>query len=169
MGELNKKYEGFEDVTEDCELDWDSEIENDSPGFVLLPEGDYNFVVGRYERGRHNGSEKLPPCDKAILYIEIDGGQVGSVTIKHNLFLHKRTEGMLCAFFAAIGQRKHGEKVRMKWITVPGSTGRLKLGIREWKTESGEVRQSNQIKKFYDPEESPEPKVEQTSFKPGEF
>ena len=27
------------------ELDWDSEIENESPEFVLLPEGEYEFEV----------------------------------------------------------------------------------------------------------------------------
>lgn len=93
------------------ELGWDDEIEKDGPEFVLLPEGDYSFEVVGFERARHNGSEKLPACNKAVLTIRLtsDDGEK-STTIKHNLFLHSKTEGMLCAFFTAIGQRKKGEK-----------------------------------------------------------
>ncbi len=129
------------------ELGWDDQIENDGPEFVLLPEGDYNFEVVSFERGRHNGSEKLPPCNKAAVYIKIQGEE-GETVIKHNLFLHSKTEGMLCAFFTAIGQRKHGEKVTMNWNAVPGSVGRCKVGIKKY-----EGKDYNEIKKFYEPTE----------------
>ena len=48
------------------ELDWDDSIEKDSD-YVLLPEGDYEFVVESVERARHPGSDKIPPCNKAIV------------------------------------------------------------------------------------------------------
>ena len=112
------------------ELGWDDEIEKESD-FILLPEGDYRFTVTGFERARHEGSEKLPPCNKAILSLRISTSE-GDVTIKHNLFLHTKTEGMLSAFFCAIGQKKHGEKLRMNWQTVIGATGRCKIGIRKW-------------------------------------
>lgn len=104
------------------EFDWNDSIENDGNEYVLLPEGDYNFEVINFERSRHNGSEKLPPCNKAVLTIRLtsdDGQQMSSV--QHNLFLHSKTEGMLCAFFTAIGQRKKGEKINMNWNLVVGS------------------------------------------------
>ena len=63
------------------ELGWNDVIENDSPEFVILPDGDYNFEVVDFERGRHNGSEKLPPCNKAIVHIRIEG-IIGIVTGK---------------------------------------------------------------------------------------
>ena len=44
------------------ELDWNDEIEKDSD-FTLLPEGDYDFTVESFERGRHPGSDKLPAED----------------------------------------------------------------------------------------------------------
>ena len=85
------------------ELGWDDTITKDSNEFILLPEGEYNFTVESFDRGRHNGSEKLPPCNKAILKIRISSPQ-GEVTLTHNLFLHTITEGMLSSFFEKEGR-----------------------------------------------------------------
>jgi len=137
------------------ELGWDDQIEHDGQDFVIFPEGDYNFEVIEFERGRHNGSDKLPPCNKATVHLKIQGPEGVSV-IRHNLFLHSTTEGMLCAFFTAIGQRKKGEKVSMNWNKVVGSGGRAKVGIRKWKNDQGEEKTFNEIKKFYEPEDGPQ-------------
>lgn len=144
------------------ELGWEDQIEKDSSDFVTLPEGDYDFEVIAFERSRHNGSDKLPPCNKAIITIKCEGPE-GVSTIRHNLFLHTITEGMLSAFFVGIGQKKHGEKLTMNWNTVVGSTGRCKLGIKKWTNDQGEEKVFNEIKKFY------EPTTQQTVFKPGTF
>lgn len=144
-------------MDQEKELQWDDTIEKESSEFILLPEGDYEFMVESFERTRHNGSEKLPPCNKAILRLRIDTQQ-GTVYINHNLFLHTITEGMLSAFFSSIGQKKKGEPLRMNWSRVPGSTGRAKVGIR---TYNGQ--QYNEIKRFYPNE------VTVPSFKVGEF
>ncbi len=130
------------------EFGWDDQIENDGPEFVLLSEGDYEFEVTEFERARHGGSDKLPPCNKAIVTIRVEGIE-GTTSIKHNLFLHSKTEGMLCAFFTAIGQRKRGEKLTMNWNKVVGSKGRCKLGVKTYND-----KQYNEIKKFYEPSES---------------
>lgn len=137
------------------ELSWDDNIEKDSDEFVVLPEGDYEFIVESYERARHPGSEKLPACNKAIVKLRIDS-QYGTAFINHNLFLHTNTEGMLSAFFTAIGQKKKGEALRMNWNSVPGSTGRVHVKPKEYNG-----RQYNDIKKFYPKEEK--------QFKAGEF
>lgn len=136
----------------DRELGWDDEIEKDSGDFLLLPEGDYDFVVESFERGRHNGSEKLPACNKAMLKLRIDTPD-GTALINHNLFLHTKTEGMISAFFTSIGQKKKGEKIKMNWNAVIGAKGRCKVDIREWIGTDGEKRQSNEIKRFYPFEE----------------
>ncbi len=146
---------------EEKELQWDDMITKDASDFLLLPEGDYNFMVESFERGRHGGSEKLPPCNKAILTLRIDAPE-GTAKITHNLFLHSKTEGMLSAFFTCIGQKKKGEPLKMNWGAVPGSTGRCKVGIHPYKNRDGEERKSNDIKKFYPKEEGP-------AFKAGEF
>lgn len=145
----------------DRELQWDDTIERDASEFTLLPDGDYNFTVESFERARHNGSDNLPACNKAILKLRITAKE-GETLLTHNLFLHTKTEGLLSAFFSSIGQKKKGEPLRMDWNMVPGSTGRLKLGIRDYKNKDGEDRKSNEIKKFYPKEEGP-------AFKAGEF
>lgn len=150
------------EVNMDRELGWDDFIEHDSPDFIILPEGDYDFEIIEFERGRHNGSEKLPPCNKAIVHIKIEGKE-GISVIRHQLFLHTITEGLLCDFFMGIGQRKKGEKLKMNWNQVVGSKGRAKIGIRKWTNDSGEERTFNEIKRFYEPSD------QQTIFTPGSF
>lgn len=131
------------------ELGWDDTIEKDSD-FTLLPDGDYDFIVESFERGRHAGSEKLPPCNKAIVKIRIDAPE-GATIISHQLFLHTVTEGMLSAFFASIGQKKKGEKATMNWSLVPTSTGRAKIGSHT--NPNDPDKKYNEIKKFYPKEE----------------
>lgn len=146
------------------ELGWNDTIQHDSE-FEVLPEGDYTFEVTSFERGRHPGSDKLPPCNKAILTLRVQGnGHTG--TIVHNLFLHTKTEGMICSFFVSIGQRKKGEALVMDWSKVVGATGMCKVTLRNWTGRDGQQMQSNQISKFYPPEEAP---AATPGYTPGEF
>lgn len=145
----------------DREFNWDDIIENDGGEYILLPEGDYDFKVLSFERERHQGSAKLPPCNKAVLNIEVTSPQ-GKATIRHNLFLHSKCEGLLCAFFSSIGQRKRGEKLQMNWNSVTGATGKCKVKIHTWTKDDGSQGQSNEISKFYEKEEKP-------TFTPGAF
>ncbi len=137
----------------DRELGWDDEIKEDGPQFTLLPVGEYNFTVEKFERGRHNGSENLPPCNKAVLTLKIDGGEHGTTTINnHNLFLHSKTEGFLSNFFTGIGQKKEGEAVRMNWNAVIGAKGRCKVVHNKYMSK-GEERINNQVDTFLPYEE----------------
>ena len=54
------------------ELDWESEIVNDAQEFILLEDGDYNFTVMAVERGRFNGSDKMPACNVAKVKLKIE-------------------------------------------------------------------------------------------------
>lgn len=133
--------------------DWNDTIGVEEQGseYVVLPEGDYNFVVKSFERGRHEGSEKLPPCNKAVLSIEVSDG-TNRTTIRHNLFLHSKCAGMLCEFFGAIGQHKHGEQLRMDWSRVVGSSGRCKVIVDSFTSrKTGEILKNNKIRRFYEP------------------
>ncbi len=136
------------------EMGWDDVITEES-SFVLLPEGDYSFTVKDFKRERHipkSADAKLPACNKAVLTIEVDGKDKGKATITHNLFLHQSVEGLLSAFFISIGQKKHGEPLRMDWSKVVGANGRCKVGIRSWENRNnGEKMQSNEIKRFLEP------------------
>lgn len=130
------------------ELGWEDEIEKEGGSFVLLPPGDYNFTVSKFERGRFQGSDKMPPCNQAKLEITIHSPEHGDVTIFHNLMLHTKTEGFLSNFFTGIGQKKKGERLRMNWNMVIGAKGRCKV-IENKYMSKGEERVNNQIDTFY--------------------
>ncbi|MBF0775983.1 hypothetical protein BVE84_05615 [Streptococcus azizii] len=120
------------------EFGWDDTIQQDAKDFILLPPGDYQFTVTGFERGRHTPNPqnpgKLPECNKAIITVLVETEQ-GDAIMTHNLFLHSSTEGMLSAFFGAIGQKKHGEPLRMNWNTVVGSKGVCRVKHREYNDE----------------------------------
>lgn len=136
------------------ELEWDGEIEKDGLEFVLLPNGEYPFTVISMTREYHTqkAGGKLPSCKQVTLDIEFDGGALGVCTIKHKLFLHSTTEGFLSAFFASIGLKKPGERLKMNWGPVPYSKGRAKLKVRRY-TKEGEERAINEVDQFlaFDP------------------
>ena len=141
---------------------WDDTIENDS-SYVLLPEGEYDFVVEKFERGHHAGSAKIPTCPKAILTLRVTGA-AGSTTVESHLFLHSNAEWKLCQFFTAIGQRKHGEKMKMDWNRVFGARGRCKIGVRNYVKDNGDKGQLNELLEFLEPQTAAAP-----SFTPGTF
>lgn len=140
-------------------LEWDDQIEKEGSDFILLPEGDYDFMVENYERGRHEGSQYIPPCPKAVLNIRVNTEE-GSALIRHTLFLHTKRERQLSNFFLAIGEKQPGESVKMNWGAVPGATGRARIGIRKGKGD-WEGKDFNEIKEFY-------PK-EKKGYKAGDF
>lgn len=131
-------------------MNWDATIQNDST-FQVLPAGEYKFTVIAFERGWHNGSANLDPCNKAVLTIRLEG-EGGATTLTHNLFLHTKTEGLLSAFFIAVGLRKHGEAMKMDFPKSIGRSGRCKVSVRTWTGNDGQPRESNQIDRFLEPE-----------------
>lgn len=153
-------------MTTERELGWDDEIEKDGGEFTILPAGDYNFTVAKFERGRFAGSEKLPACNEAKLELKIDGGEHGEVTVFHRLFLHTTTEGFLSNFFTGIGQKKKGEKLRMNWNAVVGARGSCKVSINKYKTKNGEERTNNQVDTFYEPTAPQQPTYQQPTTPP---
>lgn len=140
-----QEYNNFE-----REFSWEDTIEKDSD-FVLLPDGLYHFTVVGMERTRHTPNPqnpgKLPACNKAIVSIKIVANE-GETELRHNLFLHSTTEGMLSAFFAAIGQKKKGEPLRMNWNTIIGATGVCKVGTRQYNNNN-----YNEVKSMLYPED----------------
>lgn len=85
------------------EMDWDDEVEVNE--YILLPEGDYDFVVESFERGRYEGSNKMPPCNRALLKIRIDA-QEGTTVMNESLFLYDKMAWKIAEFFLSIGFEK---------------------------------------------------------------
>ena len=167
----------YENQNQGYVLDWDSAIEKDAPDFILLKEGDYDFEITNFERQRHNGSQngKLPPCPKAVVTLHIEGvdkdGNPGVTNITHNLFLHSSCESLLSSFFAGIGRKRKGERLIMDWSNLIGVRGYAHVGVREWTGKDGEPKYSNEVKRFYTPEEAllRKAKVKYTSGIPNAF
>lgn len=130
-------------------MGWDDVIEDDGNGFVLLEEGDYDFTVTGFERGRHNGSAKIPACNKAIITLSIDSPQ-GVVEIKENLILYKTMEWKISAFFRSLGLKKHGERLTMDWDHVLGAAGRAHIVQREYIGNDGTNKKANNVGYFID-------------------
>jgi hypothetical protein len=63
----------------------------------------------------------------------------------------RKSEWKLCEFFTALGIRRHGERLKMRW-DIEGMSGRATVTVDEYTGRDGDKRQSNKIKKYLDPE-----------------
>lgn len=130
------------------ELSWDDEISNES-SYILLEEGDYDFTVTAFERGRFPGSSKLPACGKATLTLAVETRE-GTASVKYDLIMYSTLEWKLSEFFRAIGQKKHGEPLRPRWNEVVGSRGRAHFKPRTYTKKDGSEGKANDVDRFYD-------------------
>lgn len=134
------------------ELDWDEEISNDGGQFVLLEEGDYNFTVTNFERGRFPGSReggKIPECKKVTMTLSVNTPD-GPANTYYDLILWSSLDWKISEFFRAIGQKKHGEAFRPRWNEVTGSCGRARFRPRTYTGKDGTQKQVNDVARFYD-------------------
>lgn len=136
------------------EIGWDDQISVDGEQYVVLEEGDYDFTVTGFERGRFPGSAKIPACNKAVLTLTVYA-QEGTANVKYDLILWSSLEWKISAFFRAIGQKKSGEAFVPKWNQVVGSRGRAHFKPRKYSTRDGEERTANDVASFYDAETAP--------------
>ena len=132
------------------EIGWDDEISNDGGQYIVLEEGDYNFTVSAFERARFLGSAKIPACNKAVLTLAVDTPG-GTASVKYDLLLWSSLEWKISEFFRAIGQKKHGEKLRPQWGAVVGSKGRGRFKPREYDKKDGSKSKVNDVEKFLEP------------------
>lgn len=139
------------------ELGWDDSVEKGT-GFILLPEGDYDFVIESFERGRFNGSDKAPACPRAELKVRVDTPE-GTCIMNESLLLYDKMQWKLAEFFLSIGADEVDGRVKMNWNIVPRATGRATIEVRPDKNDPS--KKYNHVKKFL-----PKPKKE---YKAGSF
>lgn len=131
------------------EYSWDDEIQNED-AFTLLDAGDYEFEIVKFERARHEGSEKIPPCNKAVVTF-----RVGETTLTENFLLCSTLEWKLSQLFLSAGLKRHGEPLRMNWQALPGKRGVCKVIVHKY-TKDGSEREINRIDKLYAYDEQPQ-------------
>lgn len=139
-------------INNNVAMDWNDTIENDGQEFIILPEGDYNFTVTDFERGRFPGSAKMAACNKASLTLQVRTEE-GIASIRTDLILNRLLEWRVSAFFRCIGHKKHGERLIMDWNRVVGSRGRAHFKPRAYVDRDGNERQANDVDRFYDYDE----------------
>ena len=137
-------------------LDWDDEIEKDGQDFILLPEGDYVFEVIGCERGRFPGGPKIPPCNKAMLTLQVTTPE-GIARIYADIIMHRTVEWKISSFFRCIGQKEKGETISMRWDAIVGSRGRAHIKTKTYTAGDGSEREKNEVVRYldYDPELMP--------------
>ena len=132
------------------EFGWDDEIQSED-AFTLLDAGDYEFEIVKYERARHEGSEKIPPCNKAVVTFK-----VGDTVLTENFLLCSTLEWKLSQLFLSVGLKKHGEPLRMNWQALPGKRGVCKVIVHKYNDKNGVQREINRIDKLYAYDEQPQ-------------
>ena len=133
-------------------MDWNDTIENDGQEFIILPEGDYNFVVSVFERGRFPGSAKMQACNKASLTLQVET-ENGVASVRTDLILNRMLEWKISSFFRCIGRKKHGERLVMDWNNLIGAKGRAHFKPRKYTDKDGSEKQANDVDRFYDYDE----------------
>ena len=108
------------------ELGYDDVISQDSQ-FVLLEEGDGDFVIDHFERARHEGSDKIPPCNKVFVYFTVKDCKGNEATIREQYILWSTLEWTLSQLFTSVGLKKKGEDLRMDWDRLPGLRGTCRI------------------------------------------
>lgn len=143
-----QQNQGYNQPESDGAFGWEDEIEKED-AFTILPEGDYWFKILKVEKGRYDGGDKISACPKAIVEFEVTSQSGDTVKITENFLLHQKMEWKLSQFFAAIGMKAKGEKLRMNWSpAIIGKTGVCKVIVHTY-TKDGNERQTNRIDKLY--------------------
>ena len=128
-------------------IGWEDEISVDSQQFVRV-EGTYPFEVTNMERGNFPGSAKLPPCNKATLTLKVKTAD-GEASVFTDLIMCRQMEWKISEFFRSIGQKQHGETLKMNWNRVIGSVGYAEFKPRKY-MKDGEEKEANNVAKFLD-------------------
>lgn len=140
----NEVYSGFDDVIGE---------EADSGGFVLLEPGIYPFsITEAVGRERTNGTDKIPPCWKAVVKLKVDGGNQGKTTIFHNILLAKKQAWKIKQLFVGVGLiGKDDKNFVAPWDKLPGTVGAVEIGTHEYNGKT-----YNDVVRILDPMEASE-------------
>ena len=131
-------------------MDWNDVIEDDGQEYVLLPEGDYNFIVTNFERGRFPGSAKFLLQIKQQNQFKFFWN--GCCLDEIWLDFSKALTWKLSAFFRSIFQKKV-VKITMDWNKVLGAKGRAHIKQKVYTNQSGEEKNINDLDYLIDYDE----------------
>jgi len=132
--------------------DWNEQVEKPNENPTSLLDGEYQFLVVKFERGEYSGGPKIPACLKAIITCEIFSESVPSLQIKTTFLMHQAFDWKMCSFFKSIGLRKKDDPLVLSWDKAIGGRGMCRV-------ENNKKTGYLEIKHFLDPETHPIPSV----------
>lgn len=147
---------------------WDDEVQASDSGFMVFPEGDYDFKVVDFERGRvKNG--KNAGANQAIYTLRIMDTTGGSSEEKYFIPLVDSLRWKATKFFKSIGaipaDTESGQNVRFPWSNVVGMIGRCHVKPRKWTGDDGEDHDANEVTAMLvGDEQTPKKRVSNTDY-----
>lgn len=127
-------------------LGWDSPIGpgEKKPEFKLIPANTVvEFEITGFEKATTaNGN----PCAKLTLACLTEEGDQFNLT--EEIVLTPKAQWKAHDLFVSIGQIKPDQAAVPNWNKVVGSTGRCRIGVRDWKGRNGDTMHSNEVAKF---------------------
>ena len=127
---------------------WDDEVEVSESSFHAFEEGDYDFKVVDFERGRVK-SGKNAGANQAIYTLRISDAAGNSGEEKYFIPLVDSLRWKASKFFKSIGaiaaDTKSGDSVKFPWGEVVGMSGRCHVKPRPWTGDDGTEHTGNEI------------------------
>lgn len=130
-------------VDENREIGWGEDIVGEEQQFVLLPEGEYDFIVDSVNYIRKTVDNVTCGYSEVVCRIKTPEGDV---IVKTNIKLVQKMMWKITEFFVCLGMGQVGQKFKTDWPATRGRTGRLKLSNRDYNQ-----KKYNQIDKFLAP------------------
>jgi hypothetical protein len=132
-------------------LGWDDAIDDiPQDEFVLLPPGEYTFIVENMER-KEMTTQKLGTVRVADLSLKFSDETYESYG-HINLMLHPKTLWKIREFFKSIGEKvESGKPFAPRWNAVIGSTGKCMVKNGSFVGRDGHKYSTNEVEKFLEP------------------
>lgn len=128
-------------VGSDGVFNFDTPIIAEVREFVLLPEGEYPFMISNIEKKRYEpkaeSNAKLPPCPQIIVTFDVDGGESGKAQVKANFYYHESTMWRLTNLFIGVGLAQKNQQFIPNPDLLLGKSGRMKLKHHTYPKENG--------------------------------
>jgi hypothetical protein len=136
----------------------DAVADGEGGGSVLLPVGTYPYVVTKVMRGAYDGSARLPACKMVEVTVDVDGGADGTKTLTERFFLVRRLAWKIAELFRSVGLKEKGDDAFVPdWPAAEGARGMCRVKVETYTNREGEIRRSNRVDRFLDPDQAPAP------------
>lgn len=139
-------FQGNAYAEENQALSWDGGSYTPKDSFVTIEPGIYQYTISKLEKGRHEGSPKLPPCPKASLTLDIVY-KGDTVSVIDNIFMIKKNMGYIGRLFESAGFPVDANgNVQVDWNTIVGRSGYCEIKNRQYQGNT-----YNDVKRYISP------------------